>query len=449
MALHEAGIVFERDAARICLPMTGADVAGSDTCAAVSGDWPRTLVILGGIPGEDGVGAILERQILDVVPRDRIRIIAAVTRDVMAQHVAGHPRVDVLLPRRYEYAYHPLPGYVGEVFTHAANLATFRPCLRRLVGRCVDEGRAFGCEAVFAVLENPTTIFLAAAVARRLGVPLRSFVMDGPNLHARDYSYDRFTARALRRAFDAAMRRSDRIGVAGETMRDAYQRRYGKPAFILRQGLPAVIAEHSVAAPVPAKVDSRVLHIGFAGSLTAVDAFEQLLQELGRRAWRVGGRRVVLRVVGAYIKLVPHGPQHIEYYGWQSVPDMLALMRECDFLYLPQPFGEELREFSELSFPNKLCTYVPARRPLLLHAPPHASLHAFFREYPCGPVSDTLDAGKLLDQLESTLRDGTRLDAYVESIDKAHRERLNDSALAHAVRQLLSTGAVASVAHAA
>ena len=257
--------------------------------------------------------------------------------------------------------------------------------------------------------------------------------MDGPRLHIRDYGYDRFVARGLLRSFDSAMEHAARIAVAGEAMQSAYESRYGKKGAILRQGLT-----YRPADTLKPLTSNSILRIGFAGSLTARDAFDELLLELGRRQWTIAGRKVILRIVGAHLKLLPMGPQHIEYFGWQAVPDMIRLMQECDFLYMPQPFTPELQEFTELSFPNKLCTYVPARRPILLHTPPNASLPAFFHRFPCGPQTTTLNARDLVHQLEQAVMNPRVYHDYTQAAENAFKEELNEERLRSEVRRFLA-----------
>lgn len=382
-------------------------------------EFPRLLVISGCPPGNDGVGAILERQILEHVPRQLLRVVTFTPRDTAAKRTSENDWVDAHYSRRYEYEYHPLGGLIGESVGWLAHTLLARPHLSRLTSEAVSQGLEHDCEAVLAVLESPTAIFVASEVARRLDKPLYCFVMDGPNIHIRDFGYGRFLKARLLSAFDSAMRRADRIAVAGEAMRNVYEARYGKRGSILRQGL-----DESQVRPVERVKSDRVM-IGFAGSLTARDAFVQLTDELARRQWKLAGRKVIVRIIGAHMWLRPTGPQHLEYFGWRSHDELVNLLSDCDYLYMPQPFHVRDREFAELSFPNKLCTYVPVGRPIVLHAPRTASLHSFFERFPCGPTSSDLDAEKLVNAMEAAEQDDEKYQSYVEAVQRAFVEELN------------------------
>jgi hypothetical protein len=397
--------------------------------------YPRLLVLTGSAPGTDGVGAILQRQILEELPREQLKIVTLVASRDAEKITADHPWVDTQLPRRYEFAYRPLPGLIGDWISLAGFSVLARRHFARLVKDTVASGREHNCEAVFAVLESPTVVFIAEQVARQLEVPLYCFVMDGPRLHIHDYGYGPRLSKQLLKAFDSAMHYASRIATAGEAMQQSYSKTYGKKAAILRQGVDYCPSD---TLPEPPQNDEPV-RIGFAGSMTARDAFAKLLEDLDRRHWKLSGSDVVLRIIGSYVKLIPTGPQHIEYFGWRTVPDMLRLMEECHFLYMPQPFSGHLREFAELSFPNKLCTYVPARRPIMLHAPPNASLPSFFNRFACGPRSTELSARSLLEETEETVFDTDAYRSFQRTVETAFRDELNQEQLRRQVHEFLES----------
>ncbi|QDV43144.1 hypothetical protein Enr13x_29980 [Stieleria neptunia] len=394
------------------------------------------MVLTGSPPGNNGVGAILQRQILEEVPRDRLRIITINPRSVDPKSLKDNVWVDDCLTRKYEHAYRPVGGAVGNLISRLAHAALCRPVLREVTKQCVSAGRQHRCEAVLVVLESPTPIFVAEQVAKQLDVPLYCFVMDGPRLHTHDYGYHGALKEHLLAAFDSAMHHASRIATAGEAMQMAYQSAFNKPTSILRQGVEyreAAFPELSTEGPIK---------IGLAGSITAREAFMALTDELDRREWTLANRPVIVRIAGAHLRLTPSGPQHIEYYGWRKIPEMLRLMSECDFLYMPQPFSGHLREFAELSFPNKLCTYVPARRPIMLHTPPSASLPKFFDRYPCGPRSTDLAAADLVNQTEQCIQNPAEYRSFQDTVDAAFREALNTAELKRQIYAFLGCSGI-------
>ena len=187
----------------------------------------------------------------------------------------------------------------------------------------------------------------------------------------------------------------------------------------------------------PKPTDRQEVVLGYAGSITAADAFECLIRALDTAGWRIAGRQVVLRLMGARYTFEPRGPQRIEYYGWQPVEQAVALLSTADLLYLPQPFTAQLRELAELSFPTKLSTYLAAGRPVVLHAPAHASVVPFFRRFPFGAWCDSLQGADLLGCFQRLLTDEAAQLAAVGQSHAAVAEELNQRVFFQRFREFL------------
>ncbi|MEO2035262.1 MAG: hypothetical protein ABGZ35_24560, partial [Planctomycetaceae bacterium] len=259
---------------------------------------------------------------------------------------------------------------------------------RDLTRRAVRFGRKHSVQLVWAVLDCPTTIAIAQQVAAELNVALASLVWDAPELLAELLGLDRFSSSQLLQSFGKALKASRQIGVVGETMKEKYDQKYGTNAIIVRHGLNDEPLRHQCRT---AHDDIAPLIIGFAGTVTSPREFETLLQSLDLVEWQIHGRPVVLRLVGSRFVLSSHSKRHIEYFGWRSVTETISLLGEADMCYLPQPFSRAERHLARLSFPTKLSTYIATGRPVILHAPPHASVVPFFNRFRFGIWHDTED----------------------------------------------------------
>ena len=164
---------------------------------------------------------------------------------------------------------------------------------------------------VWAVLDCPTTIMLAKKVALQLGKPLAVLVWDAPELFCEQLGLDRWSRRRLLDVFGQTMRFASRSAVVGESMQVAYDAAFGSKSLIVRHGL----AERPLETRSSAVSQRAEWVIGFAGSLTASDAFNRLVTALDSVAWRIDDREVVLRIVGTRYVLEPRGPRRIEYFG--------------------------------------------------------------------------------------------------------------------------------------
>jgi len=359
---------------------------------------PRTLLLAGTPPNPDGVGGIILADLCEFLPPDSVRV---------ACIVEGQPRPDPVVAQGLRLRSFPVDfqrrptsrfGLPGRAVNALAQTRRNRVAISRAVDDCVRWAREEGVGQVWAVLDSPLVTEIAAPVAERLGVPLRTTVWDDVHHNNRYYGLDRFTARRSLDGFAKALRKSSAIAAIGESMREEYRRVYGVESVVVRHGVAPDRDE--LARP---REDDGLVRIGFAGSISASSAFELLLKALDGLGWRLGGREVCLRLLGHRFDLRSPVPRHVECFGWRSVDDTIRLLGGCDFNYLPQPFEADWAPFTRLSFPSKLTTYLATGRPMLLHAPPTGSLVPFNERYGFARACTSLDREALVQALQDML----------------------------------------------
>ncbi len=355
----------------------------------------KRLLLTGTAPGPEGVGGIILHDLESFLPPGSLMVVhiaddSDAARDTRTAR--GNPMR--VLGCRFERRPQSRFGRIGKAFDWLRMTMANRRRIAAAVRACADHARSRNVEEIWSVLDTPASIAVAAQVADVLGLPLRTLVWDDIEHNVRYFGLDRFTAAACRRNFEAAIRASTSLAVIGETMREEYHRRYGKEGVILRHG-----ADSPPRRSAPQGREESSIRIGFAGSVTARSAFQCLLQALDHLGWAIDRRAVTLVLMGQRFDLWSSVPRRIECHGYRSVDDTIALLSGCDVNYLPQPFEQDWRAFSEFSFPSKTTTYLAAGAPILLHAPPHASLPAFFERYPFGACVTRLDAEVLAEAL--------------------------------------------------
>jgi hypothetical protein len=188
-------------------------------------------------------------------------------------------------------------------------------------------------------------------------------------------------------------------------MADLYRRRYSVETVPL---VPS-IDQAEVPARTSAVRDSRRVVIGLAGQIYAHDAWAALVSSLDGVGWRIGGRRVALRLLGlsdwgrelALRAVAPTSllPEHVEFSEWRPQTEALALLGDCDILYCPYWFGAEFEEEARLSFPSKLTTYLAAGRPVLFHGPAYSSPAVFLERERAGICCTSLEPAAVLGAL--------------------------------------------------
>jgi hypothetical protein len=390
------------------------------------------LTLTGTIPGEPGVGGVILNDLYKGLPPGTLHIIPAVSsRAIELSWLEDVTKLAGYVPRRYETGWNPIRGSVGDGVAWTARKVLFEKHCRNLVSEICNHPAAQSCNRVWAVLDCPTIIQIAKPVAEKLDKPLSVLVWDAPELLVKQFQMDRWSAANMLARFSNTIQHSDRVGVICEQMRTAYLDKFGPNDYIVsRHGIDETMWHSPHSGPT-----SDQLVIGFAGSITAREPFDQLVKTLDNNRWRINGKNVILRLIGSRYTLESRHLQHIEYFGWRILSDAVRLLAECDMLYLPQPFEADLRMLAELSFPTKLTTYMAAGRRVLLHAPGYASITSFLADHPVGIQCDSLKVKNIHHSLEQLDREPAS--NFAEAIDAARRAEFSKTVFLNRFKRLL------------
>lgn len=392
--------------------------------------FPTVFALSGTIPGEPGVGGVILEDLQRLAPSGRLSFFSLPTRHAVDLRWPDRGPCSLeFMVRRYEPAWRPVGGFSGNVVSYLARRITFATYCRRLVDQICNSPSARRSEVVWAVLDCPSVIEIAVAVARRLRKPLVSLVWDAPELLADQLMLDGWSMQSMLARFEEVLRTSERVAVICEQMKHRYQSSYGiSRPIILRHGIQKDLRRKNCA-----QRDRFV--IGFAGSVTAAQPFQCLIQALDHQNWVINGKPVTLRLIGARHMLDSRKAQHIEYFGWRSLQETVEILAECRIAYLPQPFEPRLRILAELSFPTKLSTYLAASCRMLIHTPDYGSLHSLVHQYPIGVVCDELRPDRIAESL--LLLDRMPDEAVEQSISVAVHDEFNSDVFRSRFLQLV------------
>jgi glycosyltransferase involved in cell wall biosynthesis len=172
---------------------------------------------------------------------------------------------------------------------------------------------------------------------------------------------------------------------------------------------PIQILRHGTAMALPAEAVpgaegvSGEWVIGFAGSMYSDCAWGALLAALDQSDWRLAGRPVRIKVLGARIALASRTAARVEFLGFRSPEQVQAILAQCHVNYMPQPFVPHLAELCRYAFPTKLTSYLATGRPVFVHAPQEGALSRFFEANPVGARATSLDPDRILEALEGLL----------------------------------------------
>lgn len=358
---------------------------------------PRLLCISCTPPGPQGVGGIILRDLFNLLPAGTLAGYFPVSNPNVGSLPAElAPMPAVFAQVRHERAATNRLGTPGRAFAALTNQLAFRRHVQGLVREAVGLAQSHAAEAVWAILDAPTSMAMAEPVARALGLPLLALVWDDAEHLADSLGLDRLARAAMAQHKARALQACARCAVIGETMQRRYALHHGTQGVILRHGLaPQLLQplrEHDNGEPV--------FSLGFAGTMNAPCAFQALLAALERCDWQIAGRAIELRLVGPRFDMRSSKPALFRCYGWRSLSETIRILAGCDATYLPQPFAQERRTMAELSFPTKLTTYLATGRPILLHTPDYASLPQYQQQQPLGVQCGSTDPQVIVEWIE-------------------------------------------------
>jgi len=374
---------------------------------------PRLLVLCSSLPGQHHGGGVVMEEVLRRYPPDRFACFCTALpgaagerpewlRNVPCRHGPLLPRVRLRGARFY------MPAVRAVAFRWVAPLR---------VRQAVAFGRAHRVDLVWAELQGESVI-LARDVAEGLGVPLVGTVWDDPAGWFQDRGYDRAARRFVLGRFGEALRAARNLSTAGEAMQAAYRREYGVDSVILRHGF-----ERAATAPRPSRRDGVV--VGFVGSVYGRDAWGAFLAALARL--NASGRypAIRIRMFGSGGLPCATDGVRIEHRGWAPAEDMLREIAETDFCYLPYWFEPRRRRHVELSFPNKLETYMAAGKAVLYHGPEYAGVVRTIRDYGLGMCVHSLSPGAVAEAVGRLISDDALRGAMEAAALRAFREEFN------------------------
>jgi glycosyltransferase involved in cell wall biosynthesis len=401
--------------------------AVSATFRSEQSDWretsraPRLLIVSPVAPVPEGVGGVFLRDLCLMYPADRLAfaILPGIGNGPWPDALAAAPRttLDVVPERGFNRWGRRVQRSTRVLFDQYVEWRY----LPALIGQIVAFAERVRPDLVWVPLAGPTMINVAGLLPRRLGLPMVTTVWDAPDYFLPHYwSIDGASLTRLMVRFGEAVRAAVRCGVASPEMKATYEARYGTPCVSMIHGLP----ESQWIPPAGRHRVDEPFVIGYAGSLYARREWDALMAALASRQWRVAGRPVIVRVLASGLDVRASGPARIEFLGWHSTTDAVAILAECDVCYVPYWFDDVFRAGVQLSFPNKVSLYLAAGRPIFFHGPRESAPARFLDRWPVGIPCHSLDAEEIVARLEVAATDDAFHEAAAEAIPRALHEEL-------------------------
>jgi glycosyltransferase involved in cell wall biosynthesis len=257
-------------------------------------------------------------------------------------------------PWRYESRLHPIwNSYLMWRIGHWADYAA-------------EVAKARRSEAVLTVAHMHLWI-LAAAVARRLDIPLHLMIHDDWPTMAHVLT---LAKPVLQRCFGSIYAQAASRLCVSPFMESEYRRRYGCPGTVL---LPSR-GEDIPDGKVQVQDRSGKFTLAFAGSILNPD-YPVRLRGAAAAVEQIGGR-LALYTNASRSKLESDGlnKPNVIHGGFLASCQLTRQLATCaDALFLPMSFRPEDRAAMEVCFPSKLTDYTAAGLPIVIWGPEYSA----------------------------------------------------------------------------
>jgi len=359
---------------------------------------PATVLIVWNfVPCETTGAGIILRRLFQDYPQEKLWLL---TSSVAARAAANHDPV-------------PKPQFRREIwqafFPHryvdrAAELinALLTPFV---AWRGKNLVRAIKAQVLFAVPWNASCV-AAWLIHRWTRIPLHIYIMDDP---AGAPAYPAWKAIPYRALMPRILRAASRVWCVSEPMAENIRKRYGVDAQPL---LPLLDVQEFIAQSVKeTERPTGKACIVYTGAIydAQLDALQNLAAALNGAGFTqsdAADARLLLytSVTEPMLRRMKLSGSRI-HRAHVPIAEIPRVLAEADILFLPFSFDPRMRHVTETSLPTKLSEYLASGVPILVHAPPYATVARYCRDYECGVVVDEKDPEKLLAAVQQLLSD--------------------------------------------
>jgi glycosyltransferase involved in cell wall biosynthesis len=208
----------------------------------------------------------------------------------------------------------------------------------------------------------------------------------------------------LRRFEPRVMKDATAVIVPNEFMRDEVRQRYGVDSVIVRNTCDVTVYEPATELESTDTDEIRIVYTGSVGTLH-FDAFRNLIAAIESLQRSDVKLHIYTAQTREQIEAAIVDAPAVVVHEHEPVGAMPRIQKQADVLFLPLAFGAEYQEIIRTAAPGKICEYLSARRPVLVHAPADSFTAWYFREHDCGVVADTNDPVEVARALERLLAD--------------------------------------------
>jgi glycosyltransferase involved in cell wall biosynthesis len=233
--------------------------------------------------------------------------------------------------------------------------------------------------------------------------------------------------------YELAINSSHGIYVAGETMKNYIEEKYDKITSVLRLGY-----EKNSISYRKIKDTIKEVKIFFGGSVYAFEELELFIKALDILACKYEDYTLILTIASTYKVKSNHKRIMIKNLGWIEEKELIKIMHNSHFGYIPYKFDENYKMQMTYAFPSKAGFYLSTGLPIFFHGPKYSSMATFFEKYSCGIHCDSLHIEDIVNKIEKLIFDPTYYQKCVVAANQAFDNEFSMDIMVENFRKLLN-----------
>lgn len=399
---------------------------------------PKTLLLTPTPPGQGSVGEHFLRRLVQCFPHESIVCYApwsiSYAVPVFSEELDWLPLQSRKLPTEHYVSKSRKPWL--DAWASYINRPKHWAALTDHINEAVEFGSKHNVKIVLAVMASPSTIKMARRVAEQLNAELVPLIWDPIQTTMEHLGFDIFSQRNVLRELDQILSSVKRCGVASESMSTEMRLKYGLDCSVMIRPVELdLLREQGTSGN-----NDYEFVIVFSGSGYAKAEIKSLVNTLSYLDWQIGGRQIVLKLLGNYIELpvsIPGKRAKLEFLGYRPLSETIEIVSQAHVAYLPYWFDPKFRISVQNCFPDKMGTYITAGAPVLFHGPADSTPARFLERYPVGISCHSLQTEEIAQSLKQLLPENLESETTALARKQAVKEELHPEKFLQRIAHLL------------
>jgi len=277
-----------------------------------------------------------------------------------------------------------------------------------ILKKILKYANAQNCDLIFASLRGDVLLILKELL-KETKLPLVAMVEDTVEREVDDHKLVYYQ---LRKNYYKLLPKISKLAVAGETMQDYFNEKFGIESVILRPS-------YSKFSNKPLKQITNLLRIFFSGNIYAPKEMKAFLEALQYFASNNSHLKIEMYIASHRPVIWKSSSLKVVNLGWINENRLIEYMEECHISYLPYKSERAFMHSMKYAFPAKAGFYITNNLPIFFHGPSYSSFNTFIKKYQVGISCASMEKSVIADFIERFINDQNSYTCYQKECFKA------------------------------